>query len=74
MNAFSEVNLEVCLILVLCLTSQCSSECFTKVTDGGTSRPEKCVFPFIYRSRRFESCTQMFDPDVAIIFTFLLTF
>ena len=53
----------LCFTFLLCFVTQCNSECLTKVTDGGTQSPEACVFPFIYRSRRFEKCTKLFDPE-----------
>lgn len=51
------------LLLVLLAASDCvfSELCVTLPTQDGTSRPERCQFPFRYKGKTFDSCTDEGD-------------
>ncbi len=53
----------VILGLAIALASEEEQGCHTVVTQGGTKKPEKCVFPFTFRGKRYEGCTTEHDPD-----------
>lgn len=40
-----------------------SCQCTTVRTSGGTKTPERCKFPFRFKGRIFQSCTDFEDPD-----------
>ena len=47
----------------LLLFSEIKAQCETVTTSGGTTRPEKCVFPFTYNGKQYNECITVNDPQ-----------
>ena len=56
-------NLFLSLVSFSLVLTAVSAQCETVRTEGGTGRPEQCVFPFSYNGQTYNECITVNDPQ-----------